>query len=99
MEFFCVYYVQSAEQTDKNKRKESKMGHKLKEFREAKGLTQEELADKANVSRTTIWSLETNPDVQTTTKTLVKIAEALESTVGEIFFANDVQSTVQEEQA
>ena len=75
------------------------MGHKLKEFREAKGLTQEELADKANVSRTTIWSLETNPDVQTTTKTLVKIAEALESTVGEIFFANDVQSAVQEEQA
>lgn len=67
------------------------MGHKLKEFRESKGLTQEELADKANVSRTTIWSLETNPDAQTTTKTLMKIAKALESSVGEIFFADDVQ--------
>jgi DNA-binding XRE family transcriptional regulator len=67
------------------------MGHKLRSVREAKGLSQEELAKKADVSRTTIWSLETNPNAQTTTKTLQKIADALETTVADIFFANDVQ--------
>lgn len=67
------------------------MGHKLRSVREAKGLSQEELAKKADVSRTTIWSLETNPNVQTTTKTLQKIADALETTVADIFFGNDVQ--------
>lgn len=67
------------------------MGHKLRSVREAKGLSQEELAKKADVSRTTIWSLETNPNAQTTTKTLQKIADALETTVADIFFGNDVQ--------
>lgn len=67
------------------------MGIKLREVREAKGLSQEELAKKADVSRTTIWSLETNPNAQTTTKTLIKIADALGTTVGDIFFADGVQ--------
>lgn len=67
------------------------MGIKLREVREAKGLSQEELAKMADVSRTTIWSLETNPNAQTTTKTLIKIADALGTTVGDIFFADDVQ--------
>lgn len=62
------------------------MGIKLREVREAKGLSQEELAKMADVSRTTIWSLETNPNAQTTTKTLIKIADALGTTVGDIFF-------------
>jgi DNA-binding XRE family transcriptional regulator len=67
------------------------MGFKLKEAREAKGITQEELAEKASVSRTTIWNLETNPNAKTTTMTLVKLATALGTTVGEIFFADGVQ--------
>lgn len=67
------------------------MGYRIKQVREAKGLSQEELAAKANVSRTTIWTLETNPKAQTNTGTLVKIAKALDCTVGDIFFANDVQ--------
>jgi transcriptional regulator with XRE-family HTH domain len=73
------------------KRKETKMGYKIKEVREAKGMSQEELAEKANVSRTTVWNLETNPNAETTTQTLKKIADALGTTVSAIFFANDVQ--------
>lgn len=67
------------------------MGYRIKQVRESKGLSQEELASKAGVSRTTIWTLETNSKAQTNTKTLVKIAKALDCTVGEIFFADTVQ--------
>lgn len=67
------------------------MGYRIKQAREAKGLSQEELAERANVSRTTIWNLETNPVAQTNTKTLAKIATALGCTIGEIFFCDDVQ--------
>jgi transcriptional regulator with XRE-family HTH domain len=72
-------------------RKENVMGYRIKQAREAKGLSQEELAERANVSRTTIWNLETNPVAQTNTKTLVKIANALGCSIGDIFFADDVQ--------
>ena len=65
--------------------------NRLKNIRESIGLSQEELATMAGVSRTTIWTLETNPQAYTTTKTLQKIADALESTVAEVFFAEDVQ--------
>ena len=64
---------------------------RLKNVRESKGMSQEELAALADVSRTTIWNLETNPKAETTTKTLQKIADALESTVADIFFAEDLQ--------
>ena len=67
------------------------MVNKLKSLREQKGLSQEELASRADVSRTTIWNLETNPHADTTTKTLQKIADALGYTVADIFFAEDVQ--------
>lgn len=67
------------------------MGYKIKEAREAKGMSQEELAKRAGISRTIIWNLETNPKAETTTKTLKKIAEALDTTVSAIFFENSVQ--------
>lgn len=67
------------------------MGYRIKEVRESKAMSQEELAEKAGVSRTIIWNLETNPNAETTTKTLKKIAEALETTVSAIFFENGVQ--------
>lgn len=66
------------------------MGNKLKEFREKKGLTQNELAEKSNVSRVTISQLEQGIEKNTTTKTLLKLAAALETTVDNIFFANGV---------
>ena len=67
------------------------MGYRIKEVREAKRMSQSELAEKSGVSRGIIWALETDPNAITTTKTLVKIAQALGTTVGDIFFADTVQ--------
>ena len=66
------------------------MGYKIKEAREALKMTQEELAIKSGISRTTISGLENGSERATSTQTLVKIAKALETTVDQIFFANDV---------
>lgn len=62
------------------------MGYKIREFREAKNMTQEELSRKSGVSRTIIHFLETDSKRTTTIKTLLKIAAALETTVDKIFF-------------
>ena len=71
------------------------MLYKVRELRENKGLTQAQLSEKSGVSRTTIASLESKTGCTTTTRTLVKIADALGTTVDEIFFANPVQSVEQ----
>ena len=62
------------------------MGYRIKECREEQGMSQEELASKANVSRTIISGLETGTITVTTTGTLIKIAEALNKKVNDIFF-------------
>ena len=66
------------------------MGYKIKEVREAKKMTQEELSEKSGVSRGTISALENGTVRATTTKTLVKIAYALGVSVDQIFFAEGV---------
>lgn len=67
------------------------MGYKLREARELKRLTQEELAAKSGVSRQTIIAIETVDGYNTTFNTLVKLADALGMTVDQIFFADSVQ--------
>lgn len=62
------------------------MGYRIKECREEQGMSQEELASKANVSRTIISGLETGAITVTTTGTLLKIAEALNKKISDIFF-------------
>lgn len=62
------------------------LGYKIKEVRESKGMSQEELAKKSNVSRTIISGLETGKIKITTTETLIKIANALDKKVSDIFF-------------
>ena len=62
------------------------MGYKIKECREALNMTQECLCEKAGISRGTLCALESGKSKTTTTKTLLKIAKALNKTVDEIFF-------------
>lgn len=66
------------------------MKNHLKKVRELKGMSQEELAEKSGVSRTTISELETEKKEVTTNVTLEKIANALEMNVADIFFINQV---------
>lgn len=66
------------------------MGYRIKEVREEKRMTQEELSAKSGISRTTISALENGAVRSTSTKTLLKIAAALETTVDNIFFADSV---------
>lgn len=61
------------------------MQYKVKEIREELGMSQEALAAKANVSRTIISGLESGSIKETSTKTLYKIANALDKKVSEIF--------------
>lgn len=62
------------------------MGKKLKKCRIDREMTQEELAQRSGVSRQTISSIENDGAAAATTKTLAKIAAALGTTVGELFF-------------
>lgn len=62
------------------------MGFKVKEAREEKRMTQEELAEKSGVSRVTIIAIESGKSVDVKVSTLVKLADALETTVDKIFF-------------
>lgn len=82
-----VYYddVKSIKQTGGDG-----MGFKIKERREELGMTQEELAKESRVSRGTIVALESGRDRATTTKTLYRIAAALNTTVDRIFFTDNV---------
>lgn len=61
------------------------MEYKVKEIREKLGLSQEVLAQKSGVSRTTISGLESGKIKKTSTATLIKIADALGKKVGDIF--------------
>lgn len=66
------------------------MGYKIKERREFLRMSQEDLSAKSGVSRQTISGLENNPEKNVSTKTLEKIAAALDTTVGKLFFARNV---------
>ena len=66
------------------------MGYKIRVMRKKKLMTQEDLAKKSGVSRATISALESDRGVSTSTKTLTKIALALDTTVDEIFFTKSV---------
>ena len=66
------------------------MGYRLKEIREEKGLTQEELEKRSGVSRQTISAIENNDNYQAKTGTLVALARALSTTVDNLFFEKAV---------
>lgn len=64
------------------------MPNRVKEFREKEGLTQEELAKRAGVSRNTISSIETETNKNITYDIMTKIAKALNKKPATIFFNN-----------
>lgn len=66
------------------------MGYRIKEVREQLGMTQEELSEKAGVSRTTIWALETQEAKNVSLRLLLSIAKALGTTIENIFFEDAV---------
>lgn len=59
--------------------------NKLKDIREKEGMTQKELSQKANVSRSIISALENQKEVISNIGTLKRIAMALNKKVSEIF--------------
>ncbi|HIR32510.1 MAG TPA: helix-turn-helix transcriptional regulator [Candidatus Faecousia faecavium] len=65
------------------------MGYKIREVREAKNISQEELSQKSGVSRSIISALE-NGKTNTTSKTLANIAKALGVSVDQIFYTDSV---------
>ena len=71
------------------------MQNRFKEKREEMNMTQEELAEKSNVSRQTISLIENNSLNNITSKTMVKLAKALNCDVGDIFFKENVVFTQQ----
>ncbi len=62
------------------------MGFKIKEAREEKRMTQEELSKKSGVSRGTIVALEKGEITDVKMSTLQKLASAMDTTVQAIFF-------------
>lgn len=66
------------------------VGGKLKDYRRAKKMSQEELASLSGVSRQTISAIENDGAGSATTKTLAKIAKALGTTVSDLFFGGSV---------
>ncbi len=73
------------------------MNNKIKEFRQAQGLSQEELSIKSGVSRPTISMIETNTLDNIESKTMLKLAKALNCDIGDIFFKENVVFTQQKE--
>ena len=59
--------------------------NKVKECREALGITQAELSERAGISRTMISKLETDQKIDCKVSTLIAIADVLGKPVNEIF--------------
>lgn len=63
-----------------------KFANKLKAYRIKRKMTQEELASKSGVSRTTIVLIENGDAKVAKTDTLMKLATALNAEINDIFF-------------
>lgn len=63
------------------------MAYRIREIRVLRKLTQEELAELSGVSRVTISQLESGDGKNTTSKTLLKLADALDVPVDTLFSA------------
>ena len=71
------------------------MQNSVKEKREELGLTQEELSIKSGVSRPTISMIENNALENIESKTMLRLAKAVDCDIGDIFFKEKVVFTQQ----
>lgn len=62
------------------------MQNKLRQARDDANMSQEELAKKSGISRTTISGIENNEDIVVKTSTIIAIANALNKRAQDIFF-------------
>lgn len=65
------------EQADEAASATTAIGANLRRIRQARGLTQEQLADAAKVSRPTVTNIETGKSAAPSSKTLAVLADAL----------------------
>ncbi len=68
------------------------LGAKIKRLRQKKGITQEELAEMANISVRTLGGIEIGANFMTA-QTMEKIIECLETTLQELFEAEHLKPT------
>jgi len=68
------------------------MGQILRIARVRAGLTQAELAERSGISRVTINMIENNVSKNIKSSTMLAIANALDCSVDDIFFATSVKS-------
>lgn len=66
------------------------MGYRLKEIREEKNMTQEELEEKSGISRQTISAIENGRTENVMSGTLLALASALDTTIDNLFFVKAV---------
>lgn len=60
-----------------------KLGQRIEDLRKEKGLTQEQLAEKAELHRAYFWDIENGRNISI--KTIYKITKALEISISEFF--------------
>lgn len=61
------------------------MGYMIRQARQERNMSQEELAAKSGVSRATISALENGTERYVLTGTLIKLANALNTTIDKLF--------------
>lgn len=59
--------------------------NRLKEVREAKGVSQEKLSELSGISRQTIYKIEADPEFNAKVDTIKKLADALDVSFNDIF--------------
>ena len=64
---------------------------RLKELREDRRMTQDQLAIKSGITRQTIINIETDPTYNPTVSTLIKLCDALGCTLEELFLTDSAQ--------
>lgn len=66
------------------------MGCRLKQVREERDMTQDELAQASGVNRVTIALIETGATKNASSKTMLRLAKALGTTIDALFFDESV---------